>query len=67
MMTAPETTTIPEPEPTLAEVMTELNELRAMRQRARHLSVTPGLGGAAKTYAHAGKYVLGISQRVVKL
>jgi hypothetical protein len=53
---------------TLAEQLTdaeraELNELRAMQGRARQLAATRELDGAARTYAHAGRYVLGLAGR----
>lgn len=56
--------TVYEWEPAVVELETELNELRAMRTRARQLAATQGLGGAAMTYAHAGRYVLGLATEV---
>ncbi|HTF49487.1 MAG TPA: hypothetical protein VK735_18750 [Pseudonocardia sp.] len=48
----------------VAALETELVELRAMRQRAVRLAATPGLGGAAMTYAASGRFVLGLGPAV---
>jgi hypothetical protein len=59
METDPET--VYEWESAVTELDRELGELRTMRQRARHLAATPGLDGAARTYASAGRYMLGLA------
>jgi len=41
----------------------ELEELRAMRSRACALAATLELGGAGRTYRHAGRFVLGLAGR----
>lgn len=45
----------------LAELLAEYDRRGAMQQRARTLAATPGLDGAARTYAHAGRYILGVA------
>lgn len=45
----------------LASVLAEYDRRESMEQRARSLAATQGLDGAARTYAHAGRYVLGLA------
>jgi len=45
----------------------QINELQAMRQRAVTLAATPTLGGAARTQAAAGRYVLGLASLPVEV
>lgn len=47
--------------PALAAVLAEYDRRGSMEQRARSLAATQGLDGAAMTYAHAGRFVLGVA------
>jgi hypothetical protein len=44
-----------------AALLGVIARLQPMEQRARALAATPGLDGAAMTYQHAGRYVLGVA------